>query len=286
MKTGDPAASVKELENKSEKFEVPCADGTMPFRRWACDEADCETILLIHGGSGSWTHWYRNIEYLSQRFHVYAVDLPGLGDAAALSAGYRAEDAVSVVSRGIASLPELTSFHLVAFSWGCVVSSQLAKSHELKSLMLLGPSSVGDIPRRGDMKPLIRRTEDMTPKEVYAANKENLARLMIYKRERIDDMAVYLQTINTNRARFNSPQFARSTLVLDGVKAIATPLKVIYGEHDAPARPGIEHKLELFQSVRPDAESEIIPDAGHWLQYELSDIFNKKCEQWVRQHAG
>ncbi|MCH7742660.1 MAG: hypothetical protein IIB71_08370 [Proteobacteria bacterium] len=55
----------------------------------------------------------------------------------------------------------------------------------------------------------------MTAGQIYDANKENLARLMFYKRHRIDDMAVYLQTTNTNRARFNSSQFARSTLVLD-----------------------------------------------------------------------
>lgn len=286
MDTGDSATRVKALENKSEKMDVPCADGTMPFRRWACAEPDAETILLVHGGSGSWTHWYRNIEYLSRRFNVTALDLPGLGDAAELPAGYSAEDAVSVVSHGIASLPGLTSFHLVAFSWGCAVSAQLAKSHELKSLLLLGPAAVGDIPRRGGMKPLIRRTKDMTAEEIYDANKENLARLMIYKRERIDDTSVYLQTSNTNRARFNSPQFARSNLVLDGVKAITTPLKVIYGEHDAAAGSGIESRRELFQSVRPDVEFEIIPDAGHWLQYELSDVFNKKCEQWIDQHAG
>ena len=125
----------------------------------------------------------------------------------------------------------------------------------------------------------------MTASEVFAANKENLAKLMIYRKERIDDFAVYLQTTNTDRARFNSPQFARSTLVLDGVETIATPLKVIYGEHDAAALPDIEHKIKLFQSVRPDVEIEIIPDAGHWLQYELSDLFNKKCKQWIEQHA-
>ncbi len=286
MKSDVPAVSVRNLESKSEKFEVPCAEGVMPFRRWTCCAPGCETLLLVHGGSGSWTHWYRNIEYLSQRFNVYAVDLPGLGDSAELPAGYRAEDVVAVVSRGIASLPGLATFHLVAFSWGCAVSAQLAKSHELKSLLLLGPAALGDIPRRGHMKPLIRRTEDMSAGEIYDANKENLARLMFYNRERIDDLAVYLQTSNTNRARFNSPQFARTTLVLDGVKAITTPLKVIYGEHDAPAGTRIEQRHDLFQSVRSDVEFEIIPDAGHWLQYELSDVFNKKCAQWIEQHAG
>ena len=294
---GDPAAAVSVLEGESEKFAVPFTEGVMVFRRWSCPEPGRETILLVHGGSGSWSHWYRNIEYLRKRFDVFAVDLPGLGDTSALAAGYCAEDAASAVSHGLESMGELSmsalsmsargAFHLVAFSWGCVVASQLARSHSLKSLMLIGPAAVGDVLRRDLIKPLIRRTKDMTEAEVFAANKENLARLMIYNREEIDDLAIYLQTINTNRSRFNSAQFATSSLVLDGVKAIATPLKVMYGDHDAAAGglAGIESRRELFQAARPDTVFEIIPDAGHWLQYEQSEVFNKKCKQWVEQHA-
>ena len=39
------------------------------------------TLLLFHGGSGSWIHWIRNVLPLSQHFTVYAADLPGLGDS-------------------------------------------------------------------------------------------------------------------------------------------------------------------------------------------------------------
>ncbi len=294
---GIPATRVSALESESEKFEIPFSEGMLVFRRWSCPGPDCEAVLLVHGGSGSWSHWYRNIEYLRQRFDVFAVDLPGLGDSSALAADYGAEDAVSAVSSCLESSRVLSTsalstnrsgaLHLVGFSWGCVVASQVAKSHKLKSLMLLGPAAVGDILRRGLIKPLIRRTKGMSSTEVFAANKENLARLMIYNREEIDDLAVYLQTINTNRSRFNSAQFATTTLALDGVKAVTTPLMVLYGEHDAAAggRAGIELRRELFQAVRPDMTFEIVPDAGHWLQYEQSELFNKKLEQWVEQNT-
>ena len=244
-------------------------------------------MLLSHGGSGSWTHWFRNIDFLKRQFTVYAIDLPGLGASASLPEDYTAEDAINIVSAGVAGLPGLQAFHLVAFSWGCAVSAQVARLNEnqVKSLMLIGPASIGDVPRRGLVKPLIKRTSDMKSLEIAAANKVNLARLMIYKEERIDDMAVYLQTNNTNQARFNSPQFAKSTLVLDGVAAINMPVKVIYGQHDAPAQPDIESKRGLFQAVNPGVEFEIIPDAGHWLQYEQSDYFNTLCEKWIKQNA-
>jgi pimeloyl-ACP methyl ester carboxylesterase len=37
--------------------------------------------LLLHGGTGSWTHWVRNIEPLARQFSVVVPDLPGMGES-------------------------------------------------------------------------------------------------------------------------------------------------------------------------------------------------------------
>ncbi len=279
------------LEQKSRRFESPCGEGTLVIRGWPGPSESAGSVLLMHGGSGSWTHWYRNIEYLTRQFNVYAIDLPGLGDSEALALGYSAEDAVNVVGSGIKLLPNVEQFHIVAFSWGCAVSSQLVKilKDKILSLMLVGPASIGDIPRRGLIEPLLKRHAGMSEDEIFFTNRENLAQLMIHQRNRIDDLAVYIQAENTIRSRFNSPQFAQSTLVLDGVEGMTAPLKVVYGEHDAPAQPDIESKKALFEAVKPDVNFEIVLDAGHWLQYERSRIFNRMCEEWLcknEQQAG
>ena len=36
-------------------------------------------LVLLHGGVGSRTHWFRNIDRLAKHFHVVAIDLPGFG---------------------------------------------------------------------------------------------------------------------------------------------------------------------------------------------------------------
>lgn len=285
METATLKREIQVLEDAAEKIAVPCHDGEMQYRCWS-GPAGAETLLLVHGGSGSWMHWIRNIRFLRRHCHVIAVDLPGLGDSAALRDGYTAADAVDVVVRGTRKVMAGKRFHIVAFSWGCAVSAQASMHLEsqLSSLLLVGPASLGDIPRRGMMKPLIRRTPDMSEAEVYATNRENLARLMIYDRSRIDDLAVYTQTLNTQKARFNSPQFARSTLVLDGVARTRVPVKVIYGQFDAPALPDVAGKKDLFHAVRKNVEFEIIADAGHWLQYEQPDLFNETALQWLTKN--
>jgi alpha-beta hydrolase superfamily lysophospholipase len=62
-----------------QRCELP---GGMIWHAWGPDNAP--TFVLLHGGSGSWTHWIRNIEPLvAEGYRVLAVDLPGFGDSEA-----------------------------------------------------------------------------------------------------------------------------------------------------------------------------------------------------------
>lgn len=277
---------IKALEEESTVSWYPCDDGQMPLRRWANGNgATADKVVLLHGGSGSWLHWFRNIEVLRQTFDVIALDLPGLGDAAMCPVESDAYSAASVTSDALLESID-GDFHIVAFSWGCTVTAIMMETLDsrLKSVMLTGPASVGNLPRRTQMKPLIKRTPGMSRKEVLAIQRENLARLMIHDREQIDDLAVLIQDMNTTRARFSSPQYARDTLVIDGLTGTSTPLFVIYGEYDAPAYPDLDARRDVFQTVRPDARFEIIDNAGHWLQYERPGVFNARCIEWLSGH--
>src|SRR5215510_13000915 len=74
----DPAAAVEALNGAGRKHRTPCGDGTMVWRVWGAGEP----LVLFHGGSGSWTHWIRNIPELSRHNELWVPDIPGLGDSA------------------------------------------------------------------------------------------------------------------------------------------------------------------------------------------------------------
>ncbi len=275
-------AEVLALDAEAELTWLPCGDGELPIRRWP---GPGDRVVLLHGGSGSWLHWIRNIAVLRTRFDVYAVDLPGLGDAAMCSIPSDADSAAEALSQAL-TLRFDGGFHIVAFSWGCTLTAMLMRplAHRLKSVMLTGPAAVGNLPRQPQMKPLIKRAPEMSVAEVLATQRENLRRLMIHDPARIDDLAVRIQTANTSKARFSSPRYARSMLVADGIRDTTTPLFVIYGDQDAPAFPELEARRVLFQSLRPDVMFELIPGAGHWLQYEQPEIFNARCLAWLASY--
>ncbi len=92
-----PAEIVKELELRARKETTPCGDGNMVWHIWG----DGPSLVLMHGGYGSWTHWVKNIEALSQHFTVYTPDTPGLGDSAMPPEPVSPDSIGAIVSEGL-----------------------------------------------------------------------------------------------------------------------------------------------------------------------------------------
>lgn len=70
---------VARLERAARRHDVPCGDGVMVWRSWG----EGLPVVLLHGGSGSWTHWVRNITALvGAGRRAWIPDLPGFGDSA------------------------------------------------------------------------------------------------------------------------------------------------------------------------------------------------------------
>ena len=74
----EAAALVQAMDEAATKYETACGEGQMVWRTWGSGEP----VVLLHGGSGSWTHWIKTIPELAEQYEVWAPDLPGLGDSA------------------------------------------------------------------------------------------------------------------------------------------------------------------------------------------------------------
>jgi pimeloyl-ACP methyl ester carboxylesterase len=158
--------------------------------------------VLLHGGHGSWMHWIRNIEVLSDSHRVLVPDLPGYGDSDALHADSGFPGLVDAL---IASIDKLlgagAAFDLAGFSFGGVVAGCVALRHEgVRRLALLG--AVGHGMRRRQTGAMLSWRDARDEQTMLANMRHNLGVLMLHGP--IDPLALEIHHRSCVRTRFQS----------------------------------------------------------------------------------
>ncbi len=244
----------------------------MVWRRWGSGVP----VVLLHGGSGSWTHWIKTIPALMPRYEVWACDLPGLGGSSMPDAPLTPASCAVAFARGLRQLiPAGRGLHVVAFSFGAHVSTLALESlgDDVISFIMTGCSGLG---LRGprDMPGLPKERSTMSAAERREVHRRALEMLMIADPALIDEAAIDLQAENVRQARFRSREFAQTDEVRRGLADIRVPVRAIWGERDAVARPSVEAVFAVLAEHHPELVTRVIPGAGHWVMYEQPEAYN------------
>ncbi len=277
----EPAAT---LRADAYEARTPCGDGEMIWRRWGTGAP----IVLAHGGSGSWTHWVKQIPVLMQRYEVWAVDLPGLGASAMPSPPLTPSSCGAAMAHGLRMLiPRERQPRLVAFSFGAHVSTWALKElgDHVRSFVITGCSALGLRDPR-DMPGLPKERSTMTATERRDVHRGVLAMLMIADPARIDEAAIDLQAENVRQARFRSREFAATDEVRRGLADIRIPVRAIWGEKDVVARPSVAAVLEVLREHHPELVTRVIAGAGHWVMYEQPEAYNAALIEMLEWPRG
>ena len=266
---GEGAGLLARLTETARRAETPCGGGALVWYSWGAGQP----VVLLHGGSGSWRHWVRNIPALARNRLVLAPDLPGLGESAMPPPPHEPEALAAIVAEGLdALLGAGARYHLVGFSFGALIAGHVAaaRDHDLRSLTLVGAGALG-LPR--NPVPL-EKVRDRTGVARTEAHRANLASLMLADPASADALALAVQDWNSRHARMRSRHLAPGTSLRDTVARVRAPLNALYGERDAIAWPRVQARLDVLRAVRPDVTTSVIPDAGHWVSYEAADRFD------------
>jgi 2-hydroxy-6-oxonona-2,4-dienedioate hydrolase len=270
-------ALVAGIAAKAERIETPCGDGSLVWRVWGSGPP----LVLLHGGYGSWSHWVRNVIPLSRRFTVIAVDLPGLGESATPLEPWTAEGLAAIIVAGLdIVLPKGVAPHMAGFSFGGVIGGNVAAQlgDRLKGFTVVGSNGLG---LERSPTPLERVKPDASEEEEFATHRYNLNQLMIFNPDKIDELALYLQKTNHAHARMRSRRFSRSGALIEALPKINARLDGIWGERDATAYPHVEERRRILQSTQPEARFTVVPGAGHWVQFEEADAFNRIITEYA-----
>jgi len=234
-----------------------------------------EPLVLFHGGSGSWTHWIRNIPELSRHYELWAADIPGLGDSAMPPEPWIPASCADVVVAGLTELFRAqTKLRLAGFSFGGHVAGLAAARlrDRVRDLTLIGVAALGL--RADPREPFAKTRAGMSPAEIAAVYRQNLAVLMFADPANIDALAVHLQAENIKRARFRSRPFAPTEGLARALADVTASVSTIWGTRDIIARPSLEARLAILRRHHPELAVRLIEGAGHWVAYEAADRFN------------
>ncbi len=265
----------------SVRRETPCGDGRMIWHGWGTDRTDAAPVVLVHGGSGSWAHWARNIAALTaQGRRVYACDLPGCGESDRPPVGEDGDALPPWIEAGVAALG-LERFDLVGFSFGAMVSGFYAARYpgRVQRLVLVGAPALSDRPGpKIALKEWLRLTDGP---EREAAFRHNLRLLMLADNASVDELSLGLYVRCLKQDRLTKRRIARTDILLRTMPDIPCPVFATWGAEDVLAR-GRFDVLEAGLRRAPDfREMKLIPHAGHWAQFEASDVFDAMLRGWL-----
>lgn len=277
-------SEVQRLEALATRIETPCGpDGTMVWRRWS-NKKEGPPLVLLHGGSGSWNHWLRNIDVLAAGYTVYAADLPGCGDSA-LPPGARDADSIHQhVAAGIERVAAGAPVELVAFSFGSLVAGFIAAERPelVKRLHLVGMSGLGLV--RPELA-LMGLTDAMDAATREAVIRGNMEALMVLHPQTLDAAAMALHDANLRRDRLKRRRLSRTPVMLGLQARWQCPVHAIWGRGDVLI-PDDAPQLRSLLAQCDLRGLTLVDDAGHWVQYERPAAFHEALLGGLAVGAG
>lgn len=256
---------------------TPCGEGRMCWREWG----NGPPVVLLHGGSGSWRHWLRNIPVLAPHYRVLVADMPGLGDSDMPPHPFAHDNLVrstqllsEVIMDGIRALtPE--PVHVIGFSAGSITGAQMATLYpeNVLSVNIAGASSLG-LPWGGLAGELQRMEKTMSRADQVAVQAHNASLIMLHGFVAPDSFEAELQLENAERARLRTHPLADGDVLLEALPRIQAPLHVTWGKNDPYALPNLDERAQRVRQHFPNAEINCLDDAGHWVMYQRADAYN------------
>ena len=152
----------------------------------------------------------------------------------------------------------------------------------LTCLVLIG--ATGTTAPRAPIQPMTSWRRLATVADKIEAHRRNLAILMVHDPKTIGEEALYMQHHNAERSRVRGKHIVPTGDLTKSLPGFPGRLAGIWGEHDVTGVPYLAERKAKLEEWRPGATFDIVPSAGHWVQYEAPDVFNRLIRDRLRGH--
>jgi hypothetical protein len=117
--------------------------------------------------------------------------------------------------------------------------------------------------------------EPVPEAERRAILRHNLMQMMFVHDSTITEETIDIQRDNVARQRFNTQPFTGGSLTRAALPKITVPTLGIFGARDNLSWPDVSVRVDPCRELMPAMRIELIPDAGHWVQYERPEPVNR-----------
>lgn len=257
-----------------------------------------DPIVLIHGFCGSTFSWRYQLEELSGKFKLYALDLKGFGFSGKPARGeYSAPAQARLVAQFMERL-KIKKAHIAGHSMGGLVAQELANLHPEKVDRLILVSSVAGgkkraAPRKSRLPKwgmwLLKKTASGLVRMPILGKiaVETLAKHSL-KRVVFDEKIVIPEVVQGYVGPLLDPSFVEALFsmgegALQGTSSpqnIAHPTLLLWGREDkvVPLQVGRKLKMEI-----PGASLVVFPKTGHLPAEEVPEKFNKALLRFLKE---
>ena len=257
--------------------------------------SDSKVALLIHGWSSSWYAISPLLPLFSRRFRCLAVDLPGFGKSPPLSERATIKGYVDLLATLIQAVSD-RPIVLVGHSMGGMISITLTLHYPelVERMVLLCPTISGKLSRFINLFmvpfvfmerfPVTRKLVEVLEPQMLNMTDRLLRPALFADRTGITEeeygrIRSDARRPGQGRVRAECFDAMRNNDLRDQLGQIRAPTLVVWGMEDntVPLRDASAVAREW-----PDADLRVIPNAGHWPQFETPEI----TERYVKAFLG
>jgi len=236
-------------------------------------------VVFLHANTGSSRVWeYQTPVFTRSGFRVIAYDRRGFGRTelgpGGVQPGTAADDLVALLDH-----LHLDRVHLVSTAAGGFVALDVALSFPQRLRSLVFANSIGGV-QDEDYLEMGRR---MRPAPFNALPPEVRELGPSYRAANPRGTERWVELERTSRAAGPAPpaQTMRNRVTFSMLESIKVPTLLLTGDADLFAPPAVQR---LFAARIKNAQSVIVPEAGHSTYWEQPDIFNRAVLEFIRKH--
>ncbi|HBD95431.1 MAG: hypothetical protein A2015_06045 [Spirochaetes bacterium GWF1_31_7] len=241
-------------------------------------------LLLMHGMATNSLIWLKNIEQLSEHFHVYAIDnmFDGIGLSSPAITAYKNRSSTRYINwvENIANELKLDTFNIMGTSSGGWLSLYIGYhlQDRVSKICALNPAF-------GLVKPVKLQFSLKTLHLVTFPTKKNILNYFRYcshpSCEDQDDDTINL--VHT-ALKYQKPAMPINYhhFTDEELTKINKPVFITYGDNESAVN--VHKALERAKKYIPDVQLKIIENAGHSLFFDQPANINKLCIDFLNEH--